>query len=153
MPQLQPRVKSKKSKKAFVGTLFDGCDDSDSDDEEETDELQRYLKMKKTGFAKTDKDVLGWWRKHQKQFPRLSRFALDILSVPAMFAECERVFSQCKLTITLQRHKVSIGLLEAIQCLKHWIGDDVEELWRMVREVAEDSGASGASDSPITVPE
>src|SRR3984957_19382484 len=46
------------------------------------------------------------WRLEEVQrrtYPNLSRFAIDILSIPAMSAEPERVFSGCRRTITWQR--------------------------------------------------
>jgi hypothetical protein len=67
---------------------------------------------------------LAWWRDHRNEYPTLSKMALDLFSVPAMSAECERVFSQAKLVITSQRHHLNAEILEAILCLKLWWKDD-----------------------------
>ena len=48
----------------------------------------------------------------------ISKMAIDLFSVPAMSAECERVFSQAKLVITSQRHHLNAETLEAILCLE-----------------------------------
>jgi hypothetical protein len=51
-------------------------------------------------------------------FPNLHRMALDILSIPAMCAEVERLFSQCKRIITDDRHSLEPDRIEALECLK-----------------------------------
>jgi hypothetical protein len=47
--------------------------------------------------------------------------ALDILSIPAMSAEPERLFSSAKITITDRRNRLGIESIEAIECLKSWL--------------------------------
>jgi len=48
--------------------------------------------------------------------------ALDILSIPAMSAKPERLFSGAKITITDCRNKLGIESIKAIECLKSWLG-------------------------------
>jgi hypothetical protein len=50
--------------------------------------------------------------------------ALDMLSIPAISAEPKRVFSGVKVTITDRRASLGIELVEALECLKSWIGLD-----------------------------
>ena len=47
--------------------------------------------------------------------------ALDLLSIPAMSAEVERLFSSCNITITDRRNRIGIDAVEAIECLKSWL--------------------------------
>ena len=47
--------------------------------------------------------------------------ALDLLSIPAMSAEVERLFSSCKITITDRRNQIGIDSIEATECLKSWM--------------------------------
>lgn len=54
-------------------------------------------------------------------YPLLTKLALDIYSIPAMSAECERVFSQAKRVITDDRNRLSATTIEAIQCQKNWL--------------------------------
>ena len=42
-------------------------------------------------------DLRALWARYEAQHPSLARMAFDILSIPAMSAECERVFSSTKL--------------------------------------------------------
>jgi hypothetical protein len=48
--------------------------------------------------------------------------ALDILSIPAISAEPERLFSGAKITISDRRNRLTIDTIQALQCLKSWLG-------------------------------
>jgi len=63
------------------------------------DEYDEYLRIP----AEPCDKPLEWWAAHRGQFPVLSKMALDLLSIPLMSAECERVFSSAKLLITDKR--------------------------------------------------
>ncbi|GLB44048.1 hypothetical protein LshimejAT787_1502320 [Lyophyllum shimeji] len=60
------------------------------------DELDRYLS---TDVEKTD-DVILWWVERRAMYPRLSRMALDYLTIPATSVEVERVFSRGRLLLS-----------------------------------------------------
>jgi hypothetical protein len=80
-------------------------------------ELERYYRLEP---EQVDDPVL-WWIDHSNAFPRLSRFALDVLAIPAMSTDCERAFSLAKLTVSSQRHSLLGSSIESIQLLKNWI--------------------------------
>ena len=90
------------------------------DDGEEDGELQRYYRLR---INTNDVDAIQWWVDRRAEFLRLSRLALDILAIPAMAADCERVFSVAKLMITSQRHALHDDTIERMQMLKHWAGE------------------------------
>jgi hypothetical protein len=46
--------------------------------------------------------------------------ALNVLSVPAMSDEPERLFSSAGLTLTDRRNRAGIDLIEALEQLKSW---------------------------------
>ena len=46
--------------------------------------------------------------------------ALDILSIPAMSDEPERVFSEACHTVSWEKSQLDVQTLEHIECLKHW---------------------------------
>jgi len=46
--------------------------------------------------------------------------AIDILSIPAMSAEPERVFSGGRRTVSWDRTQMTAETLEMRECLKHW---------------------------------
>jgi hAT family C-terminal dimerisation region len=67
-------------------------------------------------------DARQWWQEdtQQRNFPNLSQMALDILSIPAMSAEPERVFSSIGYTGTKPRGKLFTTTLEALEQIKSW---------------------------------
>jgi len=81
------------------------------------DEVTEYLRMP---LLPVD-DPLDWWRRHQTSLPKLARMAFDIISIPATSCEVERVFSQSKLIISTQRHRLMDETLEMLVCLKYWL--------------------------------
>ena len=66
-------------------------------------------------------DLCAFWARYEAQYPSLARMAFDILSIPAMSAECERVFSSTKLLLTDRRARMKEDIIEASECLRAWI--------------------------------
>jgi hypothetical protein len=56
--------------------------DQGSDDEEDNDELTRYFDAPR---APSHSDPVDWWFARKWEFPRLYRFARDIMSIPGKF--------------------------------------------------------------------
>jgi hypothetical protein len=58
-------------------------------------------------------DVRDWWLAPEQQpiYPNLSKMALNLLSIPAMSAGPERLFSSCKITVTDCRNKLSVKVI------------------------------------------
>jgi hypothetical protein len=84
------------------------------------DEYTRYLSLPPVLDVK---DSRSWWLEPTQQsvYPQLSRMALDLLTIPAMSADAERVFSGCKQQITHRRNRMSVKTLEALELLKSWM--------------------------------
>jgi hypothetical protein len=55
--------------------------------------------------------------------------ALEILSVPAMSAEVERIFSSAKLTLSERRARLDCEIVEALECLRHWDAAGMISSW------------------------
>lgn len=72
---------------------------------------------------------LQWWSQvsQQTRWPRLSYMAIDILSIPAMSDEPERVFSGARRTISWERTKLGAENIERVECLKHWKQSGIAE--------------------------
>jgi hypothetical protein len=70
-------------------------------------------------------DVVGYWRAKlaEPQWRDLARMALDYLTIPAMSAEPERVFSADKITLSDRRCRMEDDAIEALECLKSWQQD------------------------------
>jgi hypothetical protein len=82
------------------------------------DEYARYCASDCT----LDVDPRTWWQEQTQQtsYPALTKLALNILSIPAMSADPERLFSSAKHLITDLRNKLGIDIVEAFECLKSW---------------------------------
>ena len=75
--------------------------------------------------------------------------ALDILLIPVMSADLERLFSGVKITVSDRRNRLRIYTLEALECLKSWLKistflDDDEEDRGLDDVVKKESGQLGA---------
>lgn len=97
---------------------FEGFLNEDTQEgrEDEADELELFLRA-----PRVPTDQLAQWWKQQQAYPRLSRFAIDILDIPAMAADCERAFGSAKLALTSQRLSMAPELLESIELMKNWL--------------------------------
>jgi hypothetical protein len=63
-------------------------------------------------------NLVEWWWNNQGWFPTLFQDALDKLAIPAMSAECERVFSSAGKMVTPERNRLGDDIIEAGECLK-----------------------------------
>ena len=123
------------------------------------DELEEFLSLRTVDSIH---DPRMWWLQHRTDYPALSHMALDILAVPAMSAEVERVFSSASLTITDRRNRLGGEVVEAIECQKSWLQSGIieltkaEEIQRMLEQlVVHEDGvpvgfeSSSASDERV----
>ena len=119
---------------ARVGVATDNkfllfLEEQDDVDEEINDEYTHYCAQP---IVKV-KDARDWWLDgaQQRLYPNLSTLALDILSIPAMAAEPERLFSDTKMHVTDLRNRMSMPVIEALASLKSfyklkdWMGGEM----------------------------
>lgn len=97
----------------------------DSDDEEimEMDEYSYYCSPKEERVRMVDGvqfKPVAWWEGKQARYRTLSRLAFDLLAIPAMSAEPERLFSSTRRLVTWERNKLDGGMIEANECLRNW---------------------------------
>ena len=88
------------------------------------DEYFRYIREPPIphDHIKGGRGACSWWleERQQRLYPNLSKMALDILTIPAMSAAPERLFSSAKITISDRRNRLHSDTTEAIECLKSW---------------------------------
>ena len=65
-------------------------------------------------------NLIQYWDGQAATSPSLSQMALDLLSIPAMSAEWERVFSSSKILISDRRNRLKDDIIEANECLNYW---------------------------------
>jgi hypothetical protein len=96
-------------------------------------------------------DVISYWAGKRKD-PRwkdLARMALEILSIPAMSTEPERVFSGAKITISDRRCRLGDNIIEALECCKSWereglisgVHTEINEMEHMLEALYQESMA------------
>ena len=83
------------------------------------DEFDSYINGVQTNFG-TPHDCIPWLRSRANLFPGITQHALDLLSIPAMSAELERVFSSAKLTTTPLWNALSDKTMEVLELLRYW---------------------------------
>lgn len=64
--------------------------------------------------------VRYWWAKRDL-YPKLSRMALDLLSIPPMSAECERLFSVSGQMVSPLRTRLEASTIGITQTLRSWV--------------------------------
>ncbi|KAG7403377.1 putative AC transposase [Fusarium oxysporum f. sp. rapae] len=92
---------------------------------EEEDELGVY--MRQGPVRRENLNPVLWWKDHQEEYPRLSKFALDILAIPAMSVDPERTFSVTKLTRCSH-------LPKAAKTIRSWVMDAFRSKKQRLRE-------------------
>lgn len=110
---------------AFEGLYDDGDSLSESDDDDTIDEdnirigCEHQLKayellpvMKIKDSAGKYNDPLKVWKENEAQYPELSQLAAEFLTIPAMSAPSERVWSRASRVITAKRSCLSPDVTE-----------------------------------------
>jgi hypothetical protein len=85
---------------------------------DDPDEYDSYCREKP--LPKAPPHLLRYWNGQAINTPSLSQMALDLLAIPAMSAECERVFSSAKILISDHRNRLHDDVIEANECLRYW---------------------------------
>ena len=92
-------------------------------DQPDKDSFKSYLETNCEPVSENEQfDVLQYWLNRYESQPDLARFALDILVVPPMSDECERLFSSCKILLEDRRSRLRMDIIEANECLRHSYG-------------------------------
>lgn len=65
--------------------------------------------------------ALKWWLQdaQRQRWPRLSLIAIDILSIPPISNEPERVFSGARRTVSWNKGQLEPETIKIRECLKH----------------------------------
>lgn len=105
------RRSSSGSESSFLSNYYNQTD-------VELDEIDSYISMPHIPDAQLN--ILVWWYERRHIFPKLSKLALDIHSIPGSSLQSERHFSLCGITITDKRCRMDPNTLEDLMILnKH----------------------------------
>jgi hypothetical protein len=83
------------------------------------DEYTAWIATADPGDCLVDNPI-QYWLLRRRQYPRLSRMAIDLLSIPAMSSEPERIFSLAGYMVTAQRGRLQADIIGAAQCISSW---------------------------------
>jgi hypothetical protein len=83
------------------------------------DDYTRYTKYWDPTTWSEVTNIIEWWSQHQNEFPILLKMAFDILSIPGMSAEVERIFSAAGRLVTDSRNGLKDDTIEACQVQHH----------------------------------
>jgi hypothetical protein len=90
-------------------------------------------------------EPLRWWRERgQGSYPLLATIVFDLLTMPGMSAECERVFSSAKRMIPDERYSLKCDIIEADQCVKSWFKYGIADGQKAFSTIADESVDSEA---------
>lgn len=88
--------------------------------DEVTDELEKWLSTKQDIYTKYD-NPLEYWSAKRFEYPRVAKMAIDVLSIPAMAAECERTFSSAGCMVSPKRTRLDASTIAVTQTVRSWI--------------------------------
>jgi len=83
------------------------------------DEYTEWVATNDPGDCLVDNPI-QYWLLRRRQYPRLSRMAIDLFSIPAMSSEPERIFSLTGQMVTPQRGRLQADIIGAAQCISSW---------------------------------
>ncbi|CEJ92612.1 hypothetical protein VHEMI08251 [[Torrubiella] hemipterigena] len=71
--------------------------------------------------------ALEWWlhSDQRKAYPRLSRIAIDILSIPPESSDAESHFSSTRRTLSWDRERMTCENLAKVECVGNWIREGI----------------------------
>lgn len=86
----------------------------------DVDDFEKFIRAKP---IKIEGCPLLWWcqGEQRKTYPRLSRMAIDILSVPPGSADAESALSGGRRTLSWDRERMSCANLEKVECIGNWL--------------------------------
>ncbi|KAF5236482.1 hypothetical protein FANTH_11250 [Fusarium anthophilum] len=91
-----------------------------SEEESVADEFERWQSTKQDTFSKHD-NPLEYWSAKRFEYPRVAKMAIDVLSVPAMAAECERAFFSAGSMVSSQRIRLDASTIAVTQTVRSWL--------------------------------
>ena len=84
-------------------------------------DLDEYTRWKLEPWVPSVDIQITYWLSLRRDYPNLSRLALDVLSIPASSCDCERMFSELGDLLGPKRRKISSKLQTAIQSVRSWL--------------------------------
>tara|TARA_R110002003_G_scaffold101_3_gene8099 strand:+ start:3303 stop:3617 length:315 start_codon:yes stop_codon:yes gene_type:complete len=68
-----------------------------------------------------DGNPVLYWTQIRPKYPHLAQFAIDIMTIPALSCDCERLFSELGDLLEPKRRAISSKVLAALQLVRSWV--------------------------------
>lgn len=112
---------------AGVGQPFDFMARYNNQPRKTVNEMEDFLRQPREAFDTCN--PIAWWIGRAAMWPKLSRMALDILTIPGSAVAVERVFSGGRDTISIRRASLKADTIRALMIIK--------QHYRQLRDVIE----------------
>ncbi|EJP61390.1 restless-like transposase [Beauveria bassiana ARSEF 2860] len=120
------------------------------------DEYQAWQTDREVGDSNV-RDPIRYWITKKGRYPRLSRMALDFLTIQPMSAECERLFSAAGKMVSALRTDLDAEIIGICQVLRSWyragLIKDLDPLLHSHVEAQLDGVYATLSDNELTLAE
>ena len=132
---------SRKERSEFERFLDQAMEDDDDDDIGAMDdnidsfhgEYERYCwTWKRADPQLYRENPYLWWKANEKEYPRLSRMASDVLSIPTMSAQTEREFSSCGRIVSVLRTRLDRSAVANLPCCNVFVHGRKRALFSLV---------------------
>lgn len=98
-----------------------------ADKPQELDAFDDFIKTNPLKLKPNEQfSCIEYWYNRLETQPDLAQFALDILAVPPISDDCERLFSSAKILLEDRRSCLNMDIIEANECLRHSYGPPVK---------------------------
>ena len=113
-----------KRQKRYYNAFKEHCeqsriDSNQADDNPFSDKFDKWQSSPESGDIHI-RDPISYWHAKRSQYPRLSRMALDFLTIQSMSAECKRLFSATGQMVVPQRSSLLAQTIGMCQVLRSW---------------------------------
>ncbi|OBS15181.1 hypothetical protein FPOA_13923 [Fusarium poae] len=116
-----------------------------------TDHYNEFITTDVIGLNDDEEfDPIQYWNERYHSQTDLARMALDVLALPPMSDECERLFSSAKLLLTDHRSRLRMDVIEASECLRAWYGRPEQKAFEdsAIGLMEGDAGSTVGADGP-----
>ena len=135
-----------------AATASTAVGDEWNDDDDHIDQLELYLQEAYSKINTQDSPI-PYWLSKVKDWPQLSRMALDIYSTPVCSDEPKRVFSIAGNLLTPRRRQLGGEVVQQLLCLRSWQGSGLIKLDQptLTQAVATSDGCAIDEDLSYTM--
>lgn len=153
LPSIRTRPRPPPRTEHQVNLLW--SDSEDDDEQGQEMEVDEYAIWIERAQEKEIYQPLEYWTSSnaRSQWPRLSRLAIDIFTIPAMSDDPERTFSSAGLMVRPHRGSLKADTITETQCLKNWLKNEAVTMAVFASQMEETTVEGSGIDEEETLEE